>query len=97
MKVHPGFADKERMTGRSLAKILIHRQRIVKGAGRELSVKAEFGIDIGVQVQPQSITHAGVLLMGEWSKARGRCRIGPAKDSVKAQPKVSTEAKRANL
>src|SRR6185503_644150 len=63
MKVDPGFADKERMPRRRSAKILIHRQRVVNGTGCQLSVKAEPGIYVCVEIEPQSVTHARVLLM----------------------------------
>src|SRR5437870_5764445 len=94
MKIEPGFTDKERMARSRCAEVLIHRQRIVDRAGGQLSVKADFWIDIGIKVESQAITDARVLLMRQSGKAGGRGRIGPAKDSVKAQPKVAAEAKR---
>src|SRR5882672_2228390 len=97
MKVDPGFADKKRMPGRGLAKILIQCQRIVDGPGCQLAVKAELRINIRIQVQPQSITHARVLLMCERGKTDRRRRISFAEDAVKAQAKISAEAERTDL
>ena len=37
--IDPGLADKERMTRSRLAKILIHRQRVINWSGRELTMK----------------------------------------------------------
>ncbi len=97
MKVDPGFADKERMAGRSLAKILIQCERIVDGPGCQLAVKTELRINIRIQVQPQSITHARVLLMGKRRKTHGRRRVSFAEDAVKAEPKIAAEAERTDL
>src|SRR5205807_6167826 len=93
--VDPGFADKERMAGRDLAKILIHRDGVIDGTSCELSMKTNFGVDVGVKVKAQPVAHARVLLMRHRRKARGWRGVGFAKDAIEPQTKVTTETKRA--
>src|SRR2546427_921122 len=96
MKIDPGFADEEGMAPSCFAKVLIHRQRVVDWAGGQLSVKADFWIDVRIKVESQAVSHASVLLMRQSGKAGRRRRVCFAKDSVKAQPKVAAETERAN-
>src|SRR6185369_14541177 len=96
MIVRPGFADKERMARGRLAEILIRRQGVVERPGRELRMNTQFGIDVRVQIQAQTITHARVLLMRKRRETRGRIRLGRTKDAVKAQTEVAAESNRAN-
>src|SRR2546421_351475 len=77
-----------------LAEILIHRQRVVDRARRELSVKTDFRIDVGVKVESQPVTHARVLLMRERCEARRRRVVRAAKDPVEAQTKITAKTKR---
>src|SRR5437870_3294285 len=51
--VDPGFADKERMAGGDLAKILIHRHGVIDGTSCELAMKTNFDVDVGVKVKAQ--------------------------------------------
>ena len=81
------------MAGRDLAKILIHRQGVIDGTSYELSMKTNFGVDVGVKVKAQPVAHARVLLMRQRAEVRGRRRIGLAKDAIKAQTEVAAEAK----
>src|SRR5438128_145377 len=92
--VDPRFADKERMAGRDLAKILIHRHGVIDGTSCELSMKTNFGVDVGVKVKAQPVAHARVLLMRQWREARGWRCVGFAKDAIESQTKVATETKR---
>ena len=77
-----------------LAKVLIHRQRVVDRARRELSVKTDFRVDVGVKVESQPVTHARVLLMRQRCKARRRRVVRAAKDPVEAQTKITAKTKR---
>ena len=94
--VDPGFADKERMADRDLAKILIHRHGVIDGTSRELSMKTNFGVDVGVKVKAQPVAHARVLLMRQWREARGWRCVGFAKDAIESQTKIAAETEWAD-
>src|SRR5258708_21415689 len=96
MKVYPGLADKEWMARGCFAKVLVHRERIVNRASCQLPVHAEFCIDVGIDVQAQTVAHTRVLLMSQRRKPRGRRRVGLAKDAVETQTKVATKTQPTN-